>query len=182
MSRSQAPLYTRAHALCCFVGEFVAARSPVPGAMRAVEQGATELLCSLSLALTFPTSRRAWLSRADEEVVRLRARLALARDLRQASPGWVRAASAQVDEIGRMLGGWQRSLARDVDADRIQRRRARAAASASCAAAASGTTQTTAAPQPATGTSPTGTATTTASVSSLPPSPEPEGGRSSAPG
>ena len=113
MSWQRAPVYTRTHALCRFVGELGVQRAQdgPQTLLRELDARSRELLCAVSLALTFPRIRPLSLHRADEQVVCLRVQARLARDLRVVSPGWVRAMLAQLDEIGRMLGGWQRSLA-----------------------------------------------------------------------
>ncbi len=51
-----------------------------------------------------------YLNQADVELTKLRFQLRLCRDLKLLNPGQHRHVSQMVDEIGRLLGGWLKSL------------------------------------------------------------------------
>jgi hypothetical protein len=55
-------------------------------------------------------AKLACLNKADVELTKLRFHLRLCRDLELLQPGQHRHVSQMVDEIGRLLGGWFRSL------------------------------------------------------------------------
>ena len=111
MSWQRAPLYVRAHDLARWLMERAAGwRNPPERDLgRALNAQGLELSSSISLALTFPATRADHQERADESVVRIRSILRLARDLGVLSPRQLRYAGAELDAIGRMLGGWRRS-------------------------------------------------------------------------
>lgn len=51
------------------------------------------------------------LEQADAQLSKLRSRIRLSRDLRLLSMGQYRHGSAMLEEIGRLLGGWKKSVA-----------------------------------------------------------------------
>jgi len=113
MSWRDAPLYVEAHDLARWTLERTATRHAAsPGLCRAVDRAAVQLVCSVSLALTFPAGRVQHLEDADQAVVCLRVLLRLARDAGLLTGRGLRFASGRLDAVGRMLGGWQRRLAR----------------------------------------------------------------------
>lgn len=63
---------------------------------------------------TLPKEKQAdklyYLNKADVELTKLRFHLRLCRDLELLNPGQHRHVSQMVDEIGRLLGGWFKSL------------------------------------------------------------------------
>ncbi len=71
---------------------------------------ASELVTDVALALTFPASRREHLEQADWMLVRLRELLRLARVLNLVSAGGLRFSTGRLQAIGRMIGGWKKSL------------------------------------------------------------------------
>ena len=110
MSRKEAPIYIEAHDLTRWVVE-KAATWPAPALLAPqVTQASTELLSSVSQALTFTRNRRDHLNRADEAIVKLRVLLRVARDMGQISPSAHRFACSRLSAIGSMLGGWLRRL------------------------------------------------------------------------
>jgi hypothetical protein len=111
MSWKHAPLYVLAHDLARWLEER-AAQSGDPARerlLKVLSEDSRELLVAVSLALTFPADREAHLRAADERVVRLRVILRLAADGRALAPPQARFASAALDRIGRMIGGWRRT-------------------------------------------------------------------------
>ncbi|MCB9765615.1 MAG: four helix bundle protein [Alphaproteobacteria bacterium] len=108
MSWRDAPLYVRCHDLARWLLERCAAPA-MPAAPGDVLAGDVQVLLSaVSLALTFPAERAEHLARADRAAVRLRVTLRLARDLGGLSAGAHRYAAGELDQIGRMLGGWRK--------------------------------------------------------------------------
>jgi len=113
VSWRDAPLYVEAHDLARWTLERTARRPGAsPGLSTAIDLAAVGLLSSVSLALTFPATRVQHLADADQAVVRLRVLLRVARDLGLVTGGGLRFAAGRLDAVGRMLGGWQRRLAR----------------------------------------------------------------------
>ncbi|MCA8957319.1 MAG: hypothetical protein KDC87_14690 [Planctomycetes bacterium] len=106
MSRTHAPLYVVAHDLC----RWLHGRQAPGDALRRARELALTLVGEVALALTFPKRRPDHLIAADETVVRLRCTLRVARDAGDLPANATRYAIAELDRIGRMLGGWQRSL------------------------------------------------------------------------
>lgn len=112
MSWRDAPLYVEAHDLALWVidragswtsrGEGLLA----PPAVNTAHQ----LVTSVALALTFPTSRKEHLEAADQAIVRLRVTLCLAREMGLLSAGGLRFAAGRLAAIGRMVGGWRKRL------------------------------------------------------------------------
>ena len=111
---SQAPLYVQSFDLARWLAEKAEDRRGGPHAalLAQASTAAAELLLAIGLALTFPSLRVRNLERADEQVVRARLLLRLACELGALSPGGLRHASNELDEIGRMIGGWRRSVRR----------------------------------------------------------------------
>ncbi len=68
------------------------------------------LLEAIALALTFPAIRPHQLRLADQGVVRVREQLRLATDLALLSARQRRFALGRLAELGRMIGGWRRSI------------------------------------------------------------------------
>ncbi|WP_145065994.1 hypothetical protein [Engelhardtia mirabilis] len=91
------------------------ARWPQPEAMCSagrVADAVQDLVADVSIALTFPAERDDHRRAADRGVVRLRVLLRLAESLGYLTKRRMRFASAELDTIGRMLGGWGRSSRR----------------------------------------------------------------------
>jgi hypothetical protein len=109
MNAANAPLYVRAHDLAAAV-----AAHPGDGTTvgRLACEAAAELLVAVSLALTFPGERAADLRTADRAVVRVRVLLRVAAERGLLTPGALRARTDALAELGRMLGGWQRTQRR----------------------------------------------------------------------
>lgn len=114
MSWREAPLYVEAHDLGRWLLERLDGRPPFAASTlgRALAEAVIALVDEVSLALTFPPTRRHHLETADHQVVRLRVRLRLARDLGHLSAGGCRYAQGRLLEIGRMLGGWRKRVPR----------------------------------------------------------------------
>ncbi len=114
MSWKDAPLYVETHDLACWVLQR-AHSWPQRGddqLSRLAAGAACELVISVSLALTFPPTRADHLECADHAIVRLRTLLRLAGQLELLSAGGLRFASGRLREIGRMVGGWRKRVAR----------------------------------------------------------------------
>jgi len=109
LSWRQAPLYVAAYDLVCWLLEHQRKWPPTVLGDR-LASTACALLESISLALTFPLNRRYQLREADQTAARLREQLRLAADLSLLSARQRRFAQARLAEIGRMIGGWRRSL------------------------------------------------------------------------
>lgn len=110
MSWRDAPLYVEAHDLARWAEERSSGHSS--DSLGAAASNLRDLLCAVSLALTFPVSRDRHLEAADEAVVRARVMLRLARDVGAMSAGGHRHASGRLLVIGRMIGGWRKRRAR----------------------------------------------------------------------
>lgn len=105
MNAANAPLYVRAHDLAVTLARSSNAGTPTGVAALAA---AFDLVTAVSLALTFPADRAAALRAADHAVVRVRVLLRVAVDTGTLSTGAMRTLASELDQIGKMLGGWQR--------------------------------------------------------------------------
>ncbi len=114
MSWKRAPLYVRSHDLARWLHERLAsmANRPDVGLVGAIGEEARRLVGAIALALTFPAGRRAHRDQADATLVRLRVLLRLAEELGFLSPRQRRYALGELQTLGRMVGGWQRSARR----------------------------------------------------------------------
>lgn len=106
----EAPLYVRCYDLAHHVLGLCAR---FPKSQRFVlatrlQDASMDLLEDVTLALLQRRSRRQRLSRADESLVRLRLATRLSRELSLLSERQALRLHTDLDEIGRMLGGWQR--------------------------------------------------------------------------
>lgn len=109
----QAALYTHSHDLARTLHERMGELAAEPsGLVEAMLGECRSLLGEIGLALALPGRRAGALEAADACCVRLRLWLRLADDLHIVSPEFRRHAIEAVDAIGRMLGGWQKELAR----------------------------------------------------------------------
>lgn len=79
---------------------------------RRIEEAALDVVDAVYLALVDPTQRPQRLGQADHALARLRTGLRLAQDLDALGERPAVALGQQLAEVGRQLGGWQRSLAR----------------------------------------------------------------------
>ncbi len=81
---------------------------------RRVQEVALQFQEYLIEAASLPKNRQATkigvLTKADVELTKLRFHLRLCRDLKLLDPGQHRHVSLMMDEIGRLLGGWFKSL------------------------------------------------------------------------
>ncbi len=64
----------------------------------------------LSAGLAPPAERRTWLNQADAQLAQLKQHLRLCKDLELISLGQYEHAARMLVEIGRLLGGWKKSL------------------------------------------------------------------------
>ena len=104
---SQAPLFVDALALAQWLlNHFDGAAGPLAARIAA---GALDLLEAVTLALK-NRRRDEQIELADELLIRLRVLLRLAADSGQLTSEQYGHVLERVDEIGRQLGGWQRSL------------------------------------------------------------------------
>jgi hypothetical protein len=104
----RAPVYVETHDLCRWLLE---RQSHGAGFLlpRLCDE-ALELLGTLAAALTFPAERSLTLHQADRRVVRLRVFTRLAAEAGALRPTGARYVASVLDRIGRMIGGWSRSL------------------------------------------------------------------------
>ena len=111
MSWRDAPLYVETFDLSGWVIERAGSWPEKTLAQRAVEE-AIGLVCSVSLALTFPVERERHLAETDRGIVRLRTVLRIAERLELLSPGGLRYAAERLSAAGRMVGGWRKRVAK----------------------------------------------------------------------
>ena len=110
MSWRDAPLYVQAFDATAWLLDRVATwQGPLA---TPVGDAARELVVAVSLALTFTAGRRAHLRRADEALVELRVLLRLAQVTGALSARQLRHISGQLDDVGRMIGGWRKRVDR----------------------------------------------------------------------
>ncbi len=120
MSMLDAPLYVQAHDLAIWLSERTVSWPAAHGDLAtAVREGACELTCRAALALTFPDRRARHLRRADETIVRLREHLRIAAGLHLLSRRRLRYAAGELAEIGRMIGGWRKRVARHLPPEAV---------------------------------------------------------------
>ncbi len=132
MSWRDAPLYVEAFDLASWTMERTQ-QWPHGNLARLVTLSASELVISVSLALTFPANRGRHLEEADEGIVRLRTQLRLAHALGLLSRRGLRFSAGRLGVIGRMIGGWRKRLdkqGKEVTSRRVSGEGPRAAASA----------------------------------------------------
>lgn len=107
MSWRDAPLYVRVHDLARdLLGRM--AEGPHAGLRHRIAIEAQELLCEVSLALSFVDGRSAHQAAADRSITRLKVLVRLAEDLEVLTARGARHSGEQLVEIGRMMGGWRR--------------------------------------------------------------------------
>lgn len=111
MSFSESPIFVRTYDLLLWLLPAVRKfpRDQRPGLGRAVEQAALALQEHLTAA-ALGCDAAGDLQRADVDLALLRHRLRLCYDLRLISIGQYQHVSAQVAEVGRLLGGWRRRI------------------------------------------------------------------------
>jgi len=107
VSWRDAPLYIRAHDLARDLLPRVA-EGPEPALRHRLAAEAQELLCEISLALSFVKGRRDHQHAADQCITRLKVLVRLARDLEVISDTGARHVGDELVELGRMIGGWLR--------------------------------------------------------------------------
>lgn len=107
MSWRDAPLYIRAHDLARDLLPRVA-DGPEPVLRHRLAAEVQELLCEISLALSFVQGRRNHPHAADQCITRLKVLVRLARDLEVLTETGARHVGGELVELGRMIGGWQR--------------------------------------------------------------------------
>lgn len=113
---SQSPIFAKTYDLLLWLvprttkfpreQRFVMARYVQDAALRFQEY----LIEAGTLPKANKRDKLACLNKADVELTKLRFHLRLCRDLKLLDPGQHRHVSRMVDEIGRLLGGWFRSL------------------------------------------------------------------------
>ncbi|MBK8975175.1 MAG: hypothetical protein IPM29_04570 [Planctomycetes bacterium] len=109
MSRERAPLHARLHRLCVWLRT----RDEHGGhELAGVRDAVEDLLVAVAEALTFPVGRDDSLDRADRQLVRVRVLLQVITDAHLIPRATARWLFAELDTVGRMLGGWRRSRAR----------------------------------------------------------------------
>jgi len=114
MTWRRAPLYVRSHDLATWLLAEVS-RWPRPEAgcsAGRVADAVQDLVVDVSIALTFPADRDDHRRAADRGVVRVRVLLRVAESLGYLTSRRMRFVCAELDTIGRMLGGWGRSARR----------------------------------------------------------------------
>jgi hypothetical protein len=103
----RAPLYVDCHDLARWLHERLLDTAADALLVR-IASDASDLLASIVCALSFPEDRMASLHTADRLVVRLRVLVRLAVELGSLRPNAQRFLTAQLDRIGRQIGGWRR--------------------------------------------------------------------------
>jgi len=125
MKTRYAPLYVKSYDLTLDLltrcDKLPRQARPVLGAR--IQEAACTLLEQVSLALTFVEGRESRLLQADEALLSLRLSLRLAGDRQLLGAGELRFVHDRLDEVGRMLGGWRRSLQVSSGPERQARRR-----------------------------------------------------------
>jgi len=116
MSWRDAPLYVRCHDLAQDVLKRVE-DGPCAALRHRLAADVQELLCEVSLGLTFVDTRRLHQAAADRAVARLKVLVRLGRDVGALSERGARHVGDELVEIGRMIGGWRRRHAREPDAE-----------------------------------------------------------------
>lgn len=117
MTGLTAPLFVQAYDLSLYVLERTAAFPKQQRFVlaRRVEDAALDLLEHVALALQSERQRRARVEAADQALTRLRLAWRLARDRNHLCERRYAHAATQIDEIGRMLGGYLKKLERQPD-------------------------------------------------------------------
>ena len=113
---SQSPIFVKTYDLLLWIMQrttkfprehrFVMARQVQEAALRFQEH----LIDAGALPRENRPGKLGYLNKADVELTKLRFYLRLCRDLELLDPGQHRHASQLVDEVGRLLGGWFKSL------------------------------------------------------------------------
>lgn len=103
-----APLYTRSHDLARWLLAHLPGTAPLT---ERIQRGALDLLDALVLALE-GRRRPERLDAADEALLLLRAHLRLGHDAGLLDAERLMFLAAQLDDIGRQLGGWRKHLER----------------------------------------------------------------------
>lgn len=114
MTWRRAPLYVSCHDLAVWLVAELASW-PVPESCWTAERTARHLhglVEDVAEALTFPDRREARRRSADLRVVRLRVVLRIAESSGFLTARCLRYVAAELDAIGRMIGGWERSARR----------------------------------------------------------------------
>lgn len=111
MKADAAPLYVRTHDLVLWLLQrttrFPRNQRFVLG--RRVEESGLDLLETVTLALVSRRLRDVRLDEADEALVRVRVAVRMCREMELLRARQAAHACRQLDEIGRMIGGWKRS-------------------------------------------------------------------------
>lgn len=108
-----APLYVELRDLAAWFARLDDVGGPAvdhEGLRAELARTARRALCRSARALAFPEVRAQALQDLDELVLDARVLTALATDLGLLSPRQQRFVTARLDRVGRMLGGWRRSL------------------------------------------------------------------------
>lgn len=105
----RAPLYVHAHDLCVWLAGRESGATYRRDAQRLTDL-ADALLGRIATALTFPRQRAPSLDAADRCVLRIRVRVRVLRDAGRMPPRAADHVLQRLEAIGRMLGGWQKSL------------------------------------------------------------------------
>ncbi len=116
MTWRRAPLYVDTHDLAVWLAMRSDRSGSTCGLLAVLQDEARELVADIAVALSFPEDRQAAIRSADQHAARLRVFNRLAREVGVLRPNRVRHVAARLDRIGRMLGGWSRSLPRHAQA------------------------------------------------------------------
>lgn len=107
MSWRDAPLYIRAHDLARDLLPRLEGDTH-PSLRHRMAADVQELLCEISLALSFVQGRHAHQRAADHAITRLKVLVRLARDLEVLDARAGRHVGTTLVKLGRMIGGWRR--------------------------------------------------------------------------
>ena len=109
----ESPIFTKTYDFLLWIGQHVA-RFPKSERFRLakrIEDSAYAFYDQILMAARHPEQALTWLSRADDELARLRAYLRLAKDYGFSSMSQYQHASSRMIEIGKLLGGWLKTVA-----------------------------------------------------------------------
>lgn len=106
----QTPLYTKSLAFVVWLLQLTrqVPKDQRPVLLRRIQENALTLLEVIALAITKPQQRKEYLSAADCCLVRIRMGLHVAESMNLITIRKTAYATAQMKEIGRMIGGWLR--------------------------------------------------------------------------
>lgn len=109
----ESPIFTKTYDFLRWIGQHVARfpKSERFRLARRIEDSAYAFYDQIAMAARHPEEGLVRLNLADDELVRLRVYLRLANDHQFTNPRQYQYASGMLVEIGKLLGGWIKSIA-----------------------------------------------------------------------